>query len=117
VQRIQLGWGRSRQSDQRASRQERIGLEPVAIVDQNKHFYLLVLFPDGHLPSRRWRVVAWLSGGALAVGLATAAVQPGTTVVLIGDLGPIRNPLGWQQAAEALGVVNGAARGGWPGSS
>jgi hypothetical protein len=73
-------------------------------------FYLLVLFPDGHLPSRRWRPVAWLYGGALAVGLATAAVQPGTTVVFIGDLGPIRNPLGWQQAAAALGVVNGAAR-------
>lgn len=73
-------------------------------------FYLLVLFPDGHLPSRRWRVVAWLYGSALAVGLAAAAVQPGTTVVFIGDLGPTRNPLGWQQAAAVLGMVNGAAR-------
>ena len=73
-------------------------------------FYLLVLFPDGRLPSRRWRVVAWLYGGSLAVGLATAAVQPGTTRVFLGDLGPIRNPLGWQQAAAVLGAVNGASR-------
>ena len=73
-------------------------------------FYLLVLFPDGHLPSRRWRPVVWLYGGALAVGTVTAAVQPGTTPVFIGDLGPIRNPLGWQQAAAVLGMVNGASR-------
>jgi hypothetical protein len=81
-----------------------------SVVGVSLFFYLLVLFPDGHLPSRRWRPVAWLYGGAVAVGLATAALQPGTTIVFIGDLGPIRNPLGWQQAAAVLGVVNGASR-------
>jgi hypothetical protein len=70
--------------------------------------HLLVLFPDGHLPSRRWRVVAWLYGGALAVGLATAAVQPGTTVVLIGDL---------CRSARSGWGCGCAARGGRPGSS
>jgi hypothetical protein len=24
--------------------------------------YLILLFPDGKLPSRRWRPLAWLSG-------------------------------------------------------
>jgi hypothetical protein len=81
-----------------------------SVVGVSLFFYLLVLFPDGHLPSRRWRPVAWLYGGALAVGLVTAALQPGTTMVFIGDLGPIRNPLGWQQAAAVLGAINGASR-------
>jgi hypothetical protein len=82
----------------------------VSVVGVSLFFYLLVLFPDGQLPSRRWRPVAWLYGGALALGLVTAAVRPGTTPVFLGDLGPIRNPLGWPQAAEVLGMVNGASR-------
>ena len=28
--------------------------------------YLILLFPDGHLPSPRWRILAW---GAVAVGV------------------------------------------------
>ncbi|HEX6677627.1 MAG TPA: hypothetical protein VF486_21715, partial [Actinomycetes bacterium] len=59
-----------------------------SVVGVSLFFYLLVLFPDGHLPSRRWRGVAWLYGGALAVGLATAALQPGTTSGPAGLAGP-----------------------------
>ena len=36
----------------------------VSIPGVSLFFYLLVLFPDGHLPSRRWRPVAWLYGSA-----------------------------------------------------
>jgi signal transduction histidine kinase len=45
---------------------------------------VLLLFPDGRLPSRRWRPVAWLSAAALLVsngGLALGAIpRPNYTV-------------------------------------
>jgi signal transduction histidine kinase len=36
--------------------------------------FLLLLFPTGHLPSPRWRPVAWLSGLSLALGTIPVAV-------------------------------------------
>jgi hypothetical protein len=39
--------------------------------------FLLLLFPDGHLPSRRWRPVAWLLGGTIAVLTLTGFFLPG----------------------------------------
>src|SRR6266550_3161067 len=36
--------------------------------------FLILLFPDGHLPSRRWRPVAWLSGVALFLVVVPIAV-------------------------------------------
>jgi hypothetical protein len=36
-----------------------------------------VLFPDGVLPSPRWRVLVWTATTALLVGCVAAAVQPG----------------------------------------
>jgi hypothetical protein len=50
----------------------------------------LVLFPDGHLPSRRWRWFAWLSVLLTSAGVVWVAFSPG---VIVG-LGTIRNPLG-----------------------
>ena len=52
--------------------------------------YVFLLFPDGRLPSRRWRPLAWLSGTvimlvSICVGLAPGALQ---------NLGGIRNPFG-----------------------
>src|SRR5215213_5977585 len=50
----------------------------------------LLLFPNGELPSSRWRWLAWLSVLVTIVGALWAALSPGAIV----DLGSIRNPLG-----------------------
>jgi hypothetical protein len=52
--------------------------------------FLGLLFPDGRLPSTRWRPFAWLVAAAVVVGSTAAAYSPGT----IDTLAPIRNPLG-----------------------
>ncbi len=38
--------------------------------------YLLLLFPDGKLPSRRWRPLAWLSGAVIVVLSAAILLAP-----------------------------------------
>ena len=40
--------------------------------------FLLLLFPDGHLPTRRWRWFAWLCGIGLVVLSLTIIFYPGT---------------------------------------
>jgi len=52
--------------------------------------FLALLFPDGHLPSRRWRWFAWLSLLLIFTGALWGAFTPG----LILSLGRINNPLG-----------------------
>src|SRR5215218_3441378 len=52
--------------------------------------YLILLFPDGRLPSRRWRPVAWLSGAAIVVASAGVALVPEPLL----HLGGIQNPSG-----------------------
>ena len=64
--------------------------------------YLILLFPDGHLPSPRWRILAW---GTLAVGVCgilAIALFPGP----IDDVAiPLKeNPIG----VEALRPCRGA---------
>ena len=39
--------------------------------------FLLLLFPDGRLPSPRWRPVAWASGAALCAAVLGIALTPG----------------------------------------
>ena len=39
--------------------------------------YVFLLFPDGRLPSRRWRPVAWLSGLVVTAVSAGVALDPG----------------------------------------
>jgi hypothetical protein len=53
--------------------------------------YLLLLFPDGRLPSRRWLPVAWLSAAWTAVEAVSGGDHAGW---YCEGLGPIENPLG-----------------------
>jgi hypothetical protein len=69
---------------------------------------LLALFPDGRLPSRRWRWVLWCGAGYFACAVAGNAFRPGP---MPGS--GVRNPLGIEGAtglmdgALALAVVTG----------
>jgi uncharacterized membrane protein YhdT len=60
-------------------------------------FYIL-LFPNGRLPSRRWRPLAWLTVAFILVGVISFAFSPGA---LMGVLGPIENPLGIEGFSNA----------------
>jgi len=63
---------------------------------------VFLLFPDGRLPSRRWRPVVWLELVAV-VCLVAWAFEPGP----LGNLGLVRvsNPFGIQDAAGLLGTL------------
>jgi hypothetical protein len=52
--------------------------------------YLLLLFPDGKLPSKRWSSVAWLSGAVIVLLSITGFFAPGP----LQNLGEVRNPFG-----------------------
>jgi hypothetical protein len=56
----------------------------------------LLLFPNGRLPGRRWRWLAWLSVLSTIAGAVWVALSPGA----IGSLGTIRNPLGIEGLAN-----------------
>ncbi|MDP8928296.1 MAG: hypothetical protein M3O70_06895, partial [Actinomycetota bacterium] len=52
--------------------------------------FLLLLFPNGRLPSRRWRPVGWLAVAAMVTLGSGMAFTPGPFV----DYPEVRNPLG-----------------------
>jgi signal transduction histidine kinase len=55
--------------------------------------FLFLLFPDGRLPSPRWRPFAWFAGVAVAFICLTWATEPGP---LFGDFDIVDNPIGIQ---------------------
>jgi hypothetical protein len=55
--------------------------------------YLILLFPDGKLPSRRWRPLAWLSGAVIFLVSAGGAIEPGPIEGIPG----VRNPFGLEE--------------------
>jgi hypothetical protein len=56
--------------------------------------YLILLFPDGKLPSRRWRPLAWISGVVMVLASLGITFSPGP---LEGHPG-VLNPLGLEGA-------------------
>jgi hypothetical protein len=52
--------------------------------------FLILLFPDGHLPSPRWRPVAWTAAFGIGATLVTSWVVPGP----LADFPDVDNPFG-----------------------
>jgi signal transduction histidine kinase len=67
----------------------------------------LLLFPDGRLPDRRWRWVAWLLAAGMASLCVTDLVRPGP---LSEPFAQISNPIGIPGARGAVDAINYA---GW----
>ena len=62
--------------------------------------FLVLLFPDGRLPSRRWRPLAWLSGTVIVV--LTAAIFLATGKIEEGPGAGLENPLAVTPLATAI---------------
>ncbi len=62
--------------------------------------FLLLLFPTGHLPSPRWRFLAWLTAGLLAAFSITLLFSPYPYANIDTSLSNVHNPLG-------IGPANG----------
>jgi hypothetical protein len=63
--------------------------------------YMILLFPDGRLPSQRWRPFAWFAGALMTTISVGFAFAPGRLV----DRRGVRNPLGIEQLAWVEGVA------------
>jgi hypothetical protein len=63
--------------------------------------FLVLLFPDGRLPSRRWLPFAWLVGIATVASATVAALRPGP----VCEVCPIDNPLGIE-ALEGVSALD-----------
>ena len=63
--------------------------------------FLFLLFPDGRLPSRRWRWFAWLSSLMILLGVVSQAFAPGLVLGVRG----IHNPLGIEGLPNAWELI------------
>ena len=60
--------------------------------------FLALLFPDGRLPSSRWRPFAWLVAVVVAAGTVAVALWPETAA----RFDPVNNPLGIEVAMDVI---------------
>jgi hypothetical protein len=58
--------------------------------------FLLLLFPDGKLPSRRWRTTGWLVAASIAMVAVLDALRQGQVTSTL----PVENPLGIEFVSE-----------------
>ena len=73
--------------------------------------YLLLLFPDGRLPSRRWKPVAWLAAVALVIAVIPVAITGwpirGPILANIGEEAPAGASAAFKAAydIQVLGII------------
>jgi hypothetical protein len=67
--------------------------------------FLLFLFPNGRLPSRRWRFIFWLDVAVVALAVLMGLFQPGY-LESVNGVGRVWNPLGITSAKPFFDLVN-----------
>ncbi len=67
--------------------------------------FLLLLFPDGHLPSPRWRWFARIVAASLVVVFMTIVLTPGKFGDEAGAFANYRNPLGVEALRPMLSIM------------
>lgn len=68
--------------------------------------FVLLLFPDGRLPSPRWRPIAWVSGVGLVLYVVSAALHPRPQIEPIPPVNPFGIP-GAEAVLEPLSTLGG----------
>ena len=71
----------------------------------------ILLFPTGRLPSRRWRLPAWIGGSLLLVVVLTSIIKPGLLEVPPDWPHEVSNPTGIEALEAPVEFVQGIALG------